>query len=89
MLTKVHSNANPIPDCGYCKGTRSIMDYNGEVHVEHGLKYRSFGFTSNKMRVDDYEELINRGFSRCGCYFYQRDPLVSCCECYQYRVDHN
>jgi arginyl-tRNA--protein-N-Asp/Glu arginylyltransferase len=39
------------------------------------------------MRTDDYEELMRLGWSRCGQYFYMRDVVKSCCECYSYRVD--
>ena len=45
------------------------------------------GFTSGKFRSDDWERLLNLGFTRSGNYFYQRDPIPSCCEVYQYRVD--
>lgn len=38
------------------------------------------------MRYDDYESLLNEGFTRCGSYFYIRNIQKSCCEAYQYRV---
>ena len=46
-------------------------------------------FTSGKFRIDDWETLLNLGFTRSGNYFYFRDTHRSCCEVYQYRVDIN
>ena len=45
------------------------------------------GFTSGKLRIDDFERLLNLGFTRSGNYFYCRDNAISCCEVLQYRVD--
>lgn len=45
------------------------------------------GFTSGKFRIDDWEALLNLGFTRSGNYFYYRDTHRSCCDIYQYRVD--
>lgn len=36
--------------------------------------------------MDDYEKLLDAGFSRCGTYFYHRDYRRSCCESFQYRT---
>jgi arginine-tRNA-protein transferase len=44
-------------------------------------------FTSGKFRIDDWERLLNLGFTRSGNYFYFRDTHKSCCDIYQYRVD--
>ena len=40
-----------------------------------------------KLKVDDYENMINAGFTRCGTYCYIRNMTMSCCEPYSYRVD--
>lgn len=53
---------------------------------EKDLKYHKVGFTSNRMRVEDYETLLDHGFTRCGTYYYCRNQMKSCCEIYQYRV---
>ena len=45
------------------------------------------GFTSGKFRADDFECLLNLGFTRSGNYFYLRDIARSCCEVFQYRID--
>ena len=59
------------------------MTYSGE---ETGLLGHKVGFTTNKLRVDDYDTLLDHGFTRCGCYCYVRNNILSCCECYQYKV---
>jgi len=38
------------------------------------------GFTSGKLRADDFEHLLNVGFTHSGNYFYVRDTVRSCCE---------
>ena len=54
--------------------------------VEDNLKYYSSSFITNKLRADDYELLIERGFTRCGTYMYCRSVTKSCCEVFQYKV---
>ena len=87
----MHGTKDGVEDCAYCHAKRSVVskDDPNSFTEETALKYYKVGFRSTKMRIDDYEELINRGFTWSGCAFYIRDPLKSCCECYQYRVDHN
>ena len=82
LLARVHDSSRGVPECSYCKGKR--LTYTGEE--ETGLEYHKLGFTSTKMRYDDYETLLNEGFTRCGSYFYMRNIQRSCCEAYQYRV---
>ena len=41
--------------CGYCKDGRSA----------------SFGMKSEHMRNEDYQELMFRGFRRCGDFYYK------------------
>ena len=60
---------------------------NHESGVEKDLLYYKVGFTSMKMRSNDYEYLLNAGFTRCGTYFYFKNNVKSCCEVYQYKVD--
>lgn len=69
--------------CGYCHSKRET--FNGP---EENLKnIYAVMLNSNKIRADDYENLTNKGFSRCGNSFYIKDAVNSCCECYQYKVD--
>ena len=64
--------------CSYCKSTRG---------QESDLGFYSTAFTTTKLRADDYENFIYRGFTRSGTYLYVRSTLKSCCEVYAYRVD--
>jgi len=47
---------------------------------------RTWGLTSEKTRVDDYEEMMNRGWRRCGSYYYKTDLQGSCCQLYTIRL---
>lgn len=42
-----------------------------------------------KLSADVYEELINRGWRRCGTYYYKPNMDRSCCKCYTIRMDVN
>jgi arginyl-tRNA--protein-N-Asp/Glu arginylyltransferase len=44
------------------------------------------GFGCPKMRADDYDNLINKGWNRCGRYFFIRSQEKSCCQSYSLRV---
>lgn len=39
------------------------------------------------MRTDDYQILMDRGWRRCGQYYYKWDFLQSCCQPYTIRLD--
>ncbi len=82
FMTRVISDDDKYgaPECGYCKGFRG---------KEKDLEYYKVSCGSTKLRTDDYEKLLSRGFTRCGTYIYSRMPRKSCCETYQYRVDMN
>ena len=57
--------------------------------METDCKYHKLGFTSTKMTASDLEWCLDRGFTRCGTYIYQRTSKNSCCEVWQYRVEIN
>lgn len=63
-------------DCNYCA--------NPDVEKNH---FYMWGFTSSKMRTDDYEKLLNRGWQRSGTWFYRPDIKKSCCPLYVPRLD--
>ena len=67
--------------CGYCKGKRT--SYNGE---EIGLKNALMGMTASKMKVEDYELFLDKGFCLSGDYMRLHDQTKSCCEVFQYKV---
>ena len=62
-----HSNDSKSDHCGYCKGRKPDP---GSC---------SWGITSNKMTLDDYQKLMDRGWRRCGTYYYKHDFEKSCC----------
>lgn len=63
-------------------GKRKLFDGTEQT----GLTNHKLGFTTNKLKVEDYEVLLDNGFTRCGTYCYVRNQMKSCCECYQYKV---
>ena len=67
--------------CGYCKGNRQTMD-----GIEEGLQNVVMGFKTCKIKVDDYELLLDKGFCLCGTYARLNDQTKACCEVYQYKV---
>ena len=82
-MARMHDSSKGYSDCSYCKGKRmTYMDTE-----EEGCQQHKLGFSSSKFRWDDYELLLNEGFTRCGNYFYIRNMVKGCCEPYQYRVD--
>lgn len=66
-INGTHSNENKGNHCGYCHDTKP----------NHGDS--KWAITSIKMRVDDYEKLMDRGWRRCGTYYYKQDFEKSCC----------
>nr|CAG4641695.1 EOG090X06AF [Eurycercus lamellatus] len=58
--------------CGYCKGLKSN---------------KSHGMWAHTMNVQDYENLIDRGWRRSGQYCYKPMMNVTCCPMYTIRCD--
>ena len=58
--------------CGYCKK----KDQNFQ-----------WGIVSDKMSVDDYENLMFKGWRRSGTYFYKPIGKMSCCQLYPIRLN--
>eukprot|EP00347_Sterkiella_histriomuscorum_P012879 403366869 len=69
-----HGNDELDDHCGYCKGTKNTTG---------GYKW---GITSHKMTVQDYQKLMDRGWRRCGGYYYKYDFEKSCCQPYTIRL---
>lgn len=72
-----HSNEGGSDDCGYCKD-KSKPGPKG---------HKSWGISSSKMTVGDYQKMMDRGWRRCGTYYYKWDFLQSCCQPYTIRVN--
>ncbi|CAK7325846.1 unnamed protein product [Dovyalis caffra] len=58
--------------CGYCKST-------GRTTVSHGL-------WAHSITVDDYQDLLDRGWRRSGSFLYKPDMEKTCCPSYTIRL---
>ncbi|OVA02675.1 Arginine-tRNA-protein transferase [Macleaya cordata] len=58
--------------CGYC---RSV----GRTSVAHGL-------WAHSITVDDYQDLLDRGWRRSGCFLYKPEMDKTCCPSYTIRL---
>jgi arginyl-tRNA---protein transferase len=74
-LSSCHRNTRRGRHCGYCKGSKG-----NPGHADWGI-------TSYRMTVVDYQKMMDRGWRRCGCYYYKYDFLNSCCQPYTIRLD--
>ncbi|CAB3364072.1 Hypothetical predicted protein [Cloeon dipterum] len=57
--------------CGYCKNRGSV----------------STGMWAHNLNVLDYQDLIDRGWRRSGCYCYKPKMNVTCCPAYTIKCD--
>ncbi|KAA8539587.1 hypothetical protein F0562_026279 [Nyssa sinensis] len=58
--------------CGYCRSS-------GETSISHGL-------LTGSLTVDDYQDLLDRGWRRCGCLLYKPEMERTCCPSYTIRL---
>ncbi|KAL8102821.1 hypothetical protein AgCh_027371 [Apium graveolens] len=58
--------------CGYCKSS---------AHTSI-----SYGLWANSLTVDDYQDLLDRGWRRSGCYLYKPEMDKTCCPQYTIRL---
>ncbi|XP_043712035.1 arginyl-tRNA--protein transferase 2-like [Telopea speciosissima] len=58
--------------CGYCKS-------GGRTSVSHGL-------WAHSITVDDYQDLLDRGWRRSGCFVYKPEMERTCCPSYTIRL---
>ncbi|KAL5710331.1 arginyltransferase [Ranunculus cassubicifolius] len=58
--------------CGYCRST-------GRSSVSHGL-------WANSMTADDYQDLLDQGWRRSGCFLYKPEMETTCCPSYTIRL---
>ncbi|KAJ6837375.1 putative arginyl-tRNA--protein transferase 2 [Iris pallida] len=58
--------------CGYCGSS-------GSSSVSHGL-------WAHSITVDDYQELLDRGWRRSGCFLYKPEMDRTCCPSYTIRL---
>ena len=57
--------------CGYCGNNNSV----------------SIGMNSNLFEPETYEKLMNKGWRRCGTYYYKFDFKTTCCLAYTIRAN--
>ncbi|KAK8675118.1 hypothetical protein V6N13_033188 [Hibiscus sabdariffa] len=58
--------------CGYCKSS-------GRTSISHGL-------WAHSITVNDYQDLLDRGWRRSGCFLYKPEMERTCCPSYTIRV---
>ncbi|KMT18227.1 hypothetical protein BVRB_2g023950 [Beta vulgaris subsp. vulgaris] len=61
--------------CGYCKSGRRSS-------ITHGL-------WANSLTVYDYQDLLDRGWRRSGCFLYKPEMETTCCPAYTIRLRAN
>lgn len=72
-LNRCHGYGEAGHECGYCK-------------APEGSVTCGFSIETN-MSVKDYRILNDRGFRRCGAYFYKPNLARSCCKMFTIRSD--
>lgn len=63
--------------CGYCDNKKSI----------NNRAWITSGFVCNKMSLDVYKSLMDKGWRRCGTYYYKADVDKCCCRPYSIRLN--
>ena len=72
-IVYVTSERMKRPNCEYCYGRR-VTDPEFNDRTKFGpLTFGMSAFTSGKFRIDDFERLLNLGYTRSGNYYYLRD----------------
>ncbi|XVF24103.1 hypothetical protein REPUB_Repub13aG0098500 [Reevesia pubescens] len=61
--------------CGYCKPS-------GRTSISHGL-------WAHSITVNDYQDLLDRGWRRSGCFLYKPEMERTCCPSYTIRLKAN
>ncbi|CAI2360824.1 unnamed protein product [Moneuplotes crassus] len=79
-----HANTRKSSSCGYCKNNKDKIARLTELDQKYSYQW---GFSSPKMTVQDYQDLMNKGWRRCGEYYYKPDNQKSCCQLYTIRLE--
>ncbi|XP_068315890.1 arginyl-tRNA--protein transferase 2-like isoform X1 [Pyrus communis] len=58
--------------CGYCKSP-------ARTSIAHGL-------WAHSITIDDYQDILDRGWRRSGCFLYKPDMERTCCPAYTIRL---
>lgn len=60
------------------------------MQLHHIFRYTRMchtGMHAYRLSCEDYQELIDRGWRRCGNYCYKPQNDISCCPCYTIKCD--
>ncbi|CAO1616837.1 unnamed protein product [Sympodiomycopsis kandeliae] len=69
--------------CGYCRPPSTRQDKNNPPpKTSH-----SFGFWAHSLSAEHYQQLIDRGWRRSGCYVYRPDLYRTCCKQISIRLE--
>ncbi|CAF0938705.1 unnamed protein product [Didymodactylos carnosus] len=74
QMTSVILRGKRKSDCSYCHSSSTKSSY---------------GIVSPNMLVDDYQLLMDRGWRKCGTYYYKALMNKTCCPLYTIRCDAN
>ena len=81
-------------DCGYChhekphsKAFPTKSWTNHYAQSKETPSSISLGFQVENMTVEQYDQLINKGFRRSGSFLYKTDLLRGCCRMYTIRTN--
>ena len=78
-LLDMNPDYNPS-GCGYCKNI--ITGERNKTSYKYRLELKS-------LPIDVYEEMLKKGWTRCGSLFYKTSYEKTCCKLYQPRVNIN
>lgn len=68
-----------VGDCGTCRSSCGYCKSSGRTSITHGLWAYS-------VTVDDYQDLLDRGWRRSGSFLYKPDMERTCCPSYTIRL---
>ncbi|CAN1174817.1 Arginyl-tRNA--protein transferase 1 [Linum perenne] len=68
-----------VVDCGRCKSSCGYCKSSASTSISHGLWARS-------ITVDDYQDLLDQGWRRSGCFLYKPEMERTCCPSYTIRL---
>ena len=74
-LSRLHSDS--LSSCSYCKGQKTTSSRG----------WSTAGFVCNKMSPLLYQILMERGWRRCGTYYYKANMDRCCCRPYTIKLD--
>ncbi|KAG7630822.1 N-end aminoacyl transferase N-terminal [Arabidopsis suecica] len=68
-----------VADCGRNKSTCGYCKSSTRFSISHGL-------WTERLTVNDYQALLDRGWRRSGCYLYKPEMEKTCCPSYTIRL---